>query len=53
MIVGGTLFAIIFGAGLSLPSRWLRRLRLPYRGMTAGYSLLVSELLVYFDLLNV
>jgi polar amino acid transport system permease protein len=23
MILGGTLFAIIFAAGLSLPSRWL------------------------------
>jgi polar amino acid transport system permease protein len=51
MIVGGTLFAILFAAGRSLPSRWLSR---PvFLIVECLRDMMVSDLLVYFVLPDV
>lgn len=50
MIVGGTSFAIIFAAGLSLPSRWLSRSVFLIVECLRDIPLMVTVLLVYFIL---
>jgi polar amino acid transport system permease protein len=53
MIIGGTLFAIIFAAGLSLKSRWLSRTIYMVVECLRDIPLMVTVLLVYFVLPNV
>ncbi|WP_114946045.1 amino acid ABC transporter permease [Microvirga calopogonii] len=53
MIVGGTLFAVIFAAGLSMPSRWLNRPVFLIVECLRDIPLMVTVLLVYFVLPNV
>jgi polar amino acid transport system permease protein len=53
MIVGGTLFAIVFAAGLSLPSRWLSRPVFLIVECLRDIPLMVTVLLVYFILPNI
>jgi len=50
MILGGTLFAILFAAGLSLPSRWLSRPVFLIVECLRDIPLMVTVLLVYFIL---
>jgi polar amino acid transport system permease protein len=53
MIVGGTLFAIVFAAGLSLKSRWLSRSIYMVVECLRDIPLMVTVLLVYFVLPNI
>lgn len=53
MIAGGTLFAIVFAAGLSLPSRWLSRPVFLIVECLRDIPLMVTVLLVYFVLPNI
>jgi polar amino acid transport system permease protein len=53
MILGGTLFAILFAAGLSLPSRWLSRPVFLIVECLRDIPLMVTVLLVYFILPNI
>lgn len=53
MIAGGTGFAIVFAAGLSLPSRWLSRPVFLIVECLRDIPLMVTVLLVYFVLPNI
>ncbi|WP_414474845.1 amino acid ABC transporter permease [Microvirga sp. M2] len=53
MILGGTLFAILFAAGLSLRSRWLSRPVYLVVECLRDIPLMVTVLLVYFILPNI
>lgn len=53
MILGGTLFAILFAAGLWLPSRWLSRPVFLIVECLRDIPLMVTVLLVYFILPNI
>src|SRR5918993_252061 len=53
MIVGGTLFAIVFATGLSLPSPWLSRPIYLVVECLRDIPLMVTVLLVYFVLPNI
>jgi polar amino acid transport system permease protein len=53
MVVGGTLFAVVFAAGLSLRSPWLSRPIYLFVECLRDIPLMVTVLLVYFVLPNV
>jgi polar amino acid transport system permease protein len=53
MIMGGTLFAIVFAGGLSLPSPWLSRPIYLLVECLRDIPLMVTVLLVYFVLPNI